>query len=66
MNIKIKVKDINDIVKMNLFDKEIYDFLFNTYSQNKNKAETIKLGMNKFNMDIKKTKEIVDYISEEI
>lgn len=48
------------------FDKEIYDFLFNTYSQNKNKAETIKLGMNKFNMDIKKTKEIVDYISEEI
>ena len=28
MNIKIKVKDINDIIKLNLFDKEVYESCF--------------------------------------
>ena len=28
MNIKNKVKDINDLTKLNLFDKEIYESCF--------------------------------------
>lgn len=50
----------------NNFDKNIYNFLYNEYIKSKNKPETIKIGMEKFNMNMTDIKEIVDYIAEQI
>lgn len=50
----------------NNFDKNIYNFLYNEYIKSKNKPETIKIGMEKFNMNMADIKEIVDYIAEQI
>lgn len=47
------------------FDKEIYDFLYCKYNENKNKPETIKAGIEKFGISTKESKEIVDHISEQ-
>lgn len=52
--------------KENNFDKAIYDFLYYTYEKNRDKQETIKVGMDKFKMTMKEIKEMVDYASEEI
>lgn len=48
------------------FDKEIYKFLYTKYNESKSKPDTIKVGMEKFGLSLKETKEIVDNISENI
>jgi len=48
------------------FDTDIYDFLYSQYNENKNKPETIKVGMEKYGLTMKEVKEIVDNISEKV
>ena len=48
------------------FDEEIYKFLYTKYNESKSKPDTIKVGMEKFGLSLKETKEIVDNISENI
>ena len=47
----------------NNFDKEKYDYLYSLYKSNKDKQATIKAGMEKFNIGIRESKDIVDYIA---
>ena len=47
------------------FDEEIYKFLYTKYNESKSKPDTIKVGMEKFGLSLKETKEIVDNISEQ-
>jgi len=50
----------------NTFDKEKYEYLYSIYTKNKDKQETIKAGMEKFNIDIRESKDIVDYIADKV
>lgn len=52
--------------KENNFDKETYTYLKNEYITKKSKPEAIKLGMQKFNLSLLETKNIVDFIADEI
>ena len=53
-------------LKPNNYEKEIYEYLKTDYLNSRNKAITIKNGMQKYNKSMKETKEIVDYIADEI
>ena len=46
------------------FNNEIYNFLYKKYDENKNKMETIKIGMTQYNLTMEESKKIVDHISE--
>jgi len=50
----------------NTFDKEKYEYLYSIYIKSKDKQATIKAGMEKFNIDLRESKEIVDYIAEKV
>ncbi len=52
--------------KPNNYEKEIYEYLKADYVNSRNKAVTIKNGMNRYNKSMKEIKEIVDYIADEI
>ena len=48
--------------KEHQFDKEIYNTLKENYISNLNKQDSIKLGIEKYNLSMSESKEIVDYI----
>jgi len=50
----------------NNFDKEKYDYLYSLYKSNRDKQATIKAGMEKFNIGIRESKDIVDYIADKV
>lgn len=50
----------------NPFDMEKYQYLKEEYLKTNNKAAVIKNGMKHFGMSMKETKEIVDFIADEI
>ncbi len=50
----------------NNFDKEKYDYLYSLYKSNRDKQATIKVGMEKFNIGIRESKDIVDYIADKV
>ncbi len=52
--------------KDNPYDKNIYNDLKNEYIKNKNKPELIKYGQNKYNLSLQETKEIVDFVADEL
>lgn len=52
--------------KENQFDKEIYQYLREEYKKNRNKINTTKIGMEKFNMSLQESRNIVNYIADEI
>lgn len=52
--------------KENQFNKEIYSYLKEEYKQNRNKIDTTKHGMEKFNISLQESRNIVNYIADEI
>lgn len=44
--------------RKNDFDKEIYDFLYYMYEKNRDKPTTIKIGMEKFKINMKEIKKL--------
>lgn len=52
--------------KTNNFNQEIYAFLRSDYLQTRNKAVSIKNGMQRFGLSMKEAKEILDFIADEV
>lgn len=52
--------------KVNNYEKDVYEYLKTDYLNSRNKAITIKNGINKYNKSMTEIKEIVDYIADEI
>lgn len=52
--------------KKHNFDSEVYQFLYDDYVNTKNKADTIRTGIARFQKPMREIKEIVDFIADEI
>lgn len=52
--------------KENQFDNEIYTYLKEEYKKNRNKINTTKIGMEKYNISLQESRNIVNYIADEM